>query len=102
MRILFLASAHNSLSQRLWIELGERGHEIRVLSISAIRLLVIALVASCATLLNTAAAEPLIATEQGRIRGIEMPSVRKFLGIPYAAPPVGTQGFTDANKDRWP
>jgi putative two-component system hydrogenase maturation factor HypX/HoxX len=29
-RILFLTSAHNSLSQRLWIELSERGHEIRV------------------------------------------------------------------------
>lgn len=30
MRILFLTSAHNSLSQRLLIELGERGHDIRV------------------------------------------------------------------------
>ena len=30
MRILFLTSAHNSLSQRLRIELGERGHDIRV------------------------------------------------------------------------
>jgi putative two-component system protein, hydrogenase maturation factor HypX/HoxX len=30
MRILFLTSAHNSLSQRLWIELGERGHDIHV------------------------------------------------------------------------
>ena len=30
MRILFLTSAHNSLSQRLWIELGEHGHDIRV------------------------------------------------------------------------
>jgi putative two-component system hydrogenase maturation factor HypX/HoxX len=30
MRILFLTSAHNSLSQRLWIELGERRHDIRV------------------------------------------------------------------------
>jgi putative two-component system hydrogenase maturation factor HypX/HoxX len=30
MRILFLTSAHNSLSQRLWIELGELGHDIRV------------------------------------------------------------------------
>jgi putative two-component system protein, hydrogenase maturation factor HypX/HoxX len=30
MRILFLTSAHNSLSQRLFIELGERGHEITV------------------------------------------------------------------------
>ena len=30
MRILFLTSAHNSLCQRLWLELGERGHDIRV------------------------------------------------------------------------
>jgi putative two-component system protein, hydrogenase maturation factor HypX/HoxX len=30
MRILFLTSAHNSLSQRLWIELGELGHKIHV------------------------------------------------------------------------
>jgi putative two-component system protein, hydrogenase maturation factor HypX/HoxX len=30
MRILFLTSAHNSLSQRLLIELTQRGHEIRV------------------------------------------------------------------------
>ena len=30
MNILFLTSAHNSLSQRLLIELTERGHEIRV------------------------------------------------------------------------
>jgi putative two-component system protein, hydrogenase maturation factor HypX/HoxX len=30
MRILFLTSAHNSLSQRLLIELTERGHQIRV------------------------------------------------------------------------
>jgi putative two-component system hydrogenase maturation factor HypX/HoxX len=30
MRILFLTSAHNGLSQRLLIELGERGHEITV------------------------------------------------------------------------
>src|SRR5512139_102171 len=30
MKILFLTSAHNSLSQRLLIELTERGHEISV------------------------------------------------------------------------
>jgi putative two-component system protein, hydrogenase maturation factor HypX/HoxX len=29
-KILFLTSAHNSLSQRLLIELTEPGHEIRV------------------------------------------------------------------------
>jgi putative two-component system protein, hydrogenase maturation factor HypX/HoxX len=30
MRIHFLTTAHNSLGQRLEIELTERGHEIRV------------------------------------------------------------------------
>ena len=30
MRIRFLTTAHNSLSQRLEIQLTERGHEIRV------------------------------------------------------------------------
>lgn len=30
MRILFLTTAHNSLSQRLLIELTERGHEVHV------------------------------------------------------------------------
>ena len=34
MHILFLTSAHNSLSQRLLIELSERGHEIRVTVVS--------------------------------------------------------------------
>jgi len=29
-RILFLTSAHNSLSQRLFVELADRGHEIQV------------------------------------------------------------------------
>jgi putative two-component system hydrogenase maturation factor HypX/HoxX len=29
-RILFLTSAHNSLSQKLFVELTDRGHEIRV------------------------------------------------------------------------
>jgi hypothetical protein len=30
MKILFLTSAHNSLSQRLWVELTARGHDIHV------------------------------------------------------------------------
>ncbi|HET6374793.1 MAG TPA: hydrogenase maturation protein, partial [Methylocella sp.] len=34
MRILFLTSAHNSLSQRLSIELGERGHDICISVVS--------------------------------------------------------------------
>ena len=30
MKILFITSAHNSLIQRLWIELTERGHQVIV------------------------------------------------------------------------
>ena len=30
MKILFLTTAHNSLSQRLLIELTERGHDVSV------------------------------------------------------------------------
>jgi para-nitrobenzyl esterase len=42
-----------------------------------------------AALLNTAAAESLVATERGFVRGLETQSVDMFLGIPYAAPPLG-------------
>src|SRR6516162_9565744 len=56
---------------------------------TVVRSLVIGLMAGCAGLFNTAAAETLIATEQGFVRGLETQSVDKFLGIPYAAPPVG-------------
>lgn len=30
MKILFITSAHNSLSQRAWLELTERGHVLAV------------------------------------------------------------------------
>lgn len=30
MRMLFLTHAHNRLGQRAWIELTERGHDVRV------------------------------------------------------------------------
>jgi para-nitrobenzyl esterase len=56
---------------------------------TVVRSLVIGLMAGCLTFLNTAAAEPLIATKQGFVRGLEAESVDIFLGIPYAAPPVG-------------
>ena len=61
---------------------------------TAVRLLAIGLVASCATLLNTAAAEPLVATEQGSVHGMVTQGVVKYLGIPYAAPPVGDLRWT--------
>jgi para-nitrobenzyl esterase len=54
-----------------------------------VRALVIGLMTGCAALLNTAAAEPLVATKQGFVRGLETQNVDIFLGIPYAAPPVG-------------
>jgi para-nitrobenzyl esterase len=56
---------------------------------TVVRSLVIGLMAGCAALLNTAAAEPLIATKQGFVGGLETQSVDMFLGIPYATPPVG-------------
>jgi hypothetical protein len=70
------------------------------LTVGAVRSLVIGFVATCAVLLSTAVAEPLVSTEQGRIRGIEMPNVREFLGIPYAAPPVGDMRWKPPNLTR--
>ena len=61
----------------------------RDLASICVRWLVIGLMAGSAILLNTAAAKPLIETKQGFVRGFEEASVRRFLGIPYAAPPVG-------------
>ena len=65
------------------------GKVYRELESTVVRSLVTRLMAASAALLNTAAADPLIATEQGFVRGLEAQSVDKFLGIPYAAPPVG-------------
>ena len=44
---------------------------------------------ACMALLSTAAAKSLIVTKEGLVRGLETPPVDMFLGIPYAAPPVG-------------
>ena len=55
---------------------------------TVVRSLVIGPMVGC-LFLNTAAAEPLIATKQGFVRGLETQNVDIFLGIPYAAPPVG-------------
>ena len=53
------------------------------------RSLALVLTAGCAALPNMAAANPPIQIKDGFVRGIETPTVDKFLGIPYAAPPVG-------------
>ncbi len=46
----------------------------------------VALAASAAT---GAARGPVVATRDGRVRGISSGGIERFLGIPYAAPPVG-------------
>ena len=40
--------------------------------------------------LAVAADQPMVTTERGPVRGIATDTLRKFLGIPYAAPPVGS------------
>jgi para-nitrobenzyl esterase len=46
---------------------------------------------------------PLAATAQGRVRGIEAGGALAFLGIPYAAPPVGARRFAPPGEpDAWP
>ena len=41
-----------------------------------------------------AAEDAVVMTEQGQVVGTVTPTLRKFLGIPYAAPPVGDLRWT--------
>jgi para-nitrobenzyl esterase len=49
--------------------------------------------------INTTSAEDdmVVLTDKGYIRGVETPELRKFLGIPYAAPPVGNRRWRAPN-----
>jgi len=38
---------------------------------------------------SEAAAAPALVTEDGPLKGIISPGINEFLGIPYAAPPLG-------------
>src|SRR5207244_3524973 len=38
---------------------------------------------------TSALAQGVVPTDKGPVRGIETPAVKEYLGIPYAAPPVG-------------
>jgi para-nitrobenzyl esterase len=51
-----------------------------------------ALLVACAllsVLATTASAHGVVRTDKGPVRGLETPALNKYLGIPYAAPPVG-------------
>ena len=41
----------------------------------------------------TSASAPIVSTRKGRLRGIVRGGVREFLGVPYAAPPIGNLRF---------
>jgi para-nitrobenzyl esterase len=54
--------------------------------------LLVAVFAACAAIAvwsATAFAAGVTPTDRGPVRGVETPTLTKFLGIPYAAPPVG-------------
>jgi para-nitrobenzyl esterase len=61
--------------------------------VSSVRTLAIWLVAAFALvyvgLASTAAAAGVIPTDRGPVRGLDTPTEKEYLGIPYAAPPVG-------------
>ena len=49
----------------------------------------VACAAAMAIMANVALGSAVVSTDQGQVRGVETPTAKKFLGIPYAAPPVG-------------
>jgi para-nitrobenzyl esterase len=54
--------------------------------------LLIGMLAAGALLASSAApvaAQPVVPTDRGLVQGVETPVLTKYLGIPYAAPPVG-------------
>jgi para-nitrobenzyl esterase len=62
-------------------------------SLVSIRTLAIWLVAVfvmvCGSLASTALAAGVVPTDRGPVKGFDTPTVKEWLGIPYAAPPVG-------------
>jgi hypothetical protein len=66
-------------------------------------LLSLVISASFAALLyfsRTAAAAPVIVTEQGPLRGLTVSGENEYLGIPYAAPPVGSLRWLPSSLQR--
>lgn len=66
--------------------------------------LTIGLMLSCVVILSLGEAEaaPAIVTESGPLKGITSPSISQYLGIPYAAPPLGDLRWTPPQRyGRW-
>jgi len=61
----------------------------RELPYRVVRSTLLGLVLACAWGAPIAVADPVVVTQQGSVRGVESSEVNEFLGIPYAAPPVG-------------
>src|SRR5258707_3249958 len=58
-------------------------------STSLVRNLLLAVIALAASPASAEEREPVVATGDGRVRGISSDGVARLLGLPYAAPPVG-------------
>ena len=66
--------------------------------------LTIGLMLSCVIILSLGEAEAAraIVSESGPLKGIASPIINKFLGIPYAAPPLGDLRWTPPQwHGRW-
>lgn len=56
----------------------------------------------CAPRLVSGSVSPIVTVAEGKLKGVVVDSVQAFLGIPYAAPPVGTQRWrSPAPAERW-
>jgi len=70
-----------------------KGWKVRSVAVEFVPALILALVTLVAAVVcfpGISAAKPVIVTDQGPLRGLTVSGEQQFLGIPYAAPPVGS------------